>query len=250
MLVDGFHKEALGMKRLIIVGCAIMVIVALAATMAAAQVDMKKDERLKQPIVLDFKDTPVSTALQVLFNGTGMNYVIDSGVTGTVKNMHIEVPFEAALKALLKSVDPPLVYKKEPGGDVYIISVKKPEPPPEFIPEGPLTPIEDIIESEDTVIEKISLNFLDAYDVKNLIEGKDTRASGQGGGMGGGMMGGGGGFGGGFGGGGGGFGGGGGGFGGGGGGFGGGGGGFGGGGGGSSWGGGSSGGGGGFSRGF
>ncbi len=167
------------MKRWIRVGSAVAAFLAIAGTTAVAQSDIKKDERLKQPIVLDFKDTPISTALQVLFTGTGMNYVIESNVSGVVKNMHIEVPFEQALKALLKSVDPPLVYKKEPGGDVYIISVKKTEPIITEMPVIDTNPIiEDVAASQDTIIEKISLNFLDAYIVKALIEGTaDTRDS-------------------------------------------------------------------------
>jgi hypothetical protein len=94
-----------------------------------------------------------------------------------------------ALKSLLKSVDPPLVYKKD--GDVYIISVKKPEPSATDIAsiENAAPVIDTLPVSEDMIIEKISLNFLDASIVKDLLDGKVTQNNNQNGGMGGGMSG-------------------------------------------------------------
>jgi hypothetical protein len=151
-----------------------LVVVALAVeTAASAETTLKKDP---ERISLDFSSTPVSTALNVLFAGKGLNFVIQPDVTGTVNNLHLmDVPFEVALKSLMKSVDPPLVYKKD--GDVYVISVKKPEPAPSDIEGMGGTPqvIESPVTSQDMIIEKITLNFLDAYVVKDLIEGKITQ---------------------------------------------------------------------------
>lgn len=184
------------MRRWIMMGSAAMAFVAITGTASLAQTDIRKDERLKQPIVLDFKDIPITTALEVLFKGTGVSYSIDSNVTGTVRNIHMEAPFEPALKALLRSVvDPPLIFKvqKDPSGDQYIISVKKPEPPIDNTIIDPNPQPEPPAASADIKVEKISLNNLDAYVIKDLIEGKDTRSqNGQGGigGFGGGMMGG------------------------------------------------------------
>jgi hypothetical protein len=165
---------------------AFLVVVLAVETSANTQTTLKKDP---ERISLEFTSAPVTTALNVLFNGKGINFVIQPDVQGTVNSLHLsDVPFEVALKALMKSVDPPLVYKKD--GDVYIISVKKPLP--DIVTEDPLPgqskrayydplPSGPPSASDDVVIDKIPMNFLDAYTVKDLLDGKDTRQSGQGG---------------------------------------------------------------------
>lgn len=184
------------MERSIKIIVAMMLIVLLAGTVALAQED-KKD----QPITLELKDTPIRSALDSLFMGRGLNYVVDQSVMGNVSSVSLrDVSFEQALKVLLKSVDPPLVYRKD--GDVYLITVKKDQPVEATNPLG--TPqdfniTDEPIKDEDVKIEKIALNFVDAYDLKTMIEGGDMSRDNQNiGGMGGSMGGGMGGFGGGM----------------------------------------------------
>lgn len=179
------------MKKWLIVGMAVMVVVMLTGLAVTAQDDIKT-----QRITLELKDTPISFALETLFRGTGLNYVLDQNVVGVVKSVSLkDVPFDQALRALLKSVDPPLTYRKD--GDVFIITVKQdPKPVMDGSAIPPDTGItEDQQAAEDTVIEKIPLNFLDAYELKAMIEGGSSTGTGTGsyggGGMGGGGYGGG-----------------------------------------------------------
>jgi hypothetical protein len=172
------------MKRWIQIGLAAWLVVLLMALAAAAQ-NNNKDLK-SEKIDLELTGAPIDSALKTLFSGKGLNYVLDQDVSGTVKDLSLkDVTFEIALKALLRSVSPPLVYRKD--GDVYLISVKK-EPPPETAapPTGETTYVEEPQTSEDVTIEKIVLNFVDAYDLKAMIEGGDARGyQGAGGGMGG-----------------------------------------------------------------
>ena len=166
------------MKRSILT---VLLAVVLSGIAASAQGD-KKDQSL---ITLELKDSPIKVALDSLFLGKGLNYVVDQSVSGTVGTLSLkEVPFDQALKVLLKSADPPLVYRKD--GDVYIISVKKEEPLPNPGIDNLSTRIPDEpIPANDIKMEKIALNCVDAFDLKDLIQGGDTRNSGSAGGFGG-----------------------------------------------------------------
>ena len=148
---------------------------------------MAQDDVKNQRITLVLKDTPIRAALESLFRGTGLNYVVDQNVQGNVSSVSLrDVSFDVALRMLLRSVDPPLVYRKD--GDVYLVSVKKEAPPeqPSNLTDTSLIPDEPL-PSEDIKMEKIALNFVDAYDLKTMIEGGDMRDSQGAGGMGGGM---------------------------------------------------------------
>jgi len=118
---------------------------------------------------LDFTDTPISTALESLFRGTGVNYAIGAGVQGVVKSVHLsDVTLEQALRALLKSVNPPLSFRIDNG--TYIIEVKQTEttttPTVSPTPEPPAEP-----EVADRKVEKIALNFADAADIAAIFGG-------------------------------------------------------------------------------
>lgn len=145
-----------------------MLIVVTSAISVLAQ----SDDKSQQKITLELKDTPIRSALDTLFKGRGLNYVIDPTVGGNVGSLSLrDVPFDVALKMLLKSVDPPLVYRKE--GDVYLISVKKEQVYTDVPPTTTDIPTTDT-EAEDVKMEKITLNFVDAYDLKAIIEGQNT----------------------------------------------------------------------------
>ncbi|MBI2842340.1 MAG: hypothetical protein HYX78_02970 [Armatimonadetes bacterium] len=175
------------MKGWILTGLIVMLVSLVALSVASAQQDAKtlQQEIKNQKITLELMDTPIRSALESLFKGTGLNYVLDASVAGMVRSVDLkDVPFDQALKILLKIADPPLVYRKD--GDVYLISVKK-EQPVDLTPKQPDASAEVEPEApEDVSIEKIPLNFVDAYDLKALIEGGDSRGYGGAGGFGGG----------------------------------------------------------------
>lgn len=179
------------MKRLILIGLAAMAIIPFTGLASVAQTGSNNQDDIKNQLMnVELKDLPIRSALEAFFKNTGINYSIDNSVSGNISALSLKsVPFETALKILLRSVDPPLTFRME-GKNTYIISVKKTEPP---VAGGTMTTDPTVIdpptiESEDVIVEKISLNFLDAFQLKSLIMGEDSSTSN--GGMGGGMSGG------------------------------------------------------------
>ena len=170
------------MKKLSFAVLAAVLVVLPAGLPAADEANIKQ-----QRITLELKDVPIRSALETLFKGTGLNYVIDQNVTGMVSSLTLrDETFDRALRVLLKSATPPLTFRKD--GEVYLIRTKE-EPPPEMTPSTPLenTYVEAPVTSEDIILEKIPLNFADAFDIKAMIEGGEGRGYGGAGGYGGGM---------------------------------------------------------------
>ncbi|MBC8135228.1 MAG: hypothetical protein H8F28_04970, partial [Fibrella sp.] len=83
-------------------------------------------------VTLDFKDTPIRAALEQIFRGAKVDFSIDPAVQGYVNLKVTDVPFENALKLILRSSPTPLTYSKEDG--VYLVkprsvTVSEPRPP-------------------------------------------------------------------------------------------------------------------------
>jgi len=131
-------------------------------------------------INLDLKNTSIESALAGLFQGTGKNYVLAPGVTGTVTLSLRDMPFEQALQATVRSAG--LTYKLE--DNVYVIRPKESTSnngsasnrPPDPTPTGVRARIDTLPEAElpsaEIRIEKIRLNFIDALDVAILFGGE------------------------------------------------------------------------------
>jgi len=166
------------MKKTLLVGFAILLSVMIFSPVVVAQT------KPSETVDLDLTMAPIDSALKILFSGKGLNYTLDSNVQGIVKEVHLKgVPFDTALKTLLKQVDPPLVYRKE--GDVYLISVKKEVPKVDTVTTtvdtSTSTTGTESLKSEDMKLEKITLRFLDAYELKAMIEGGTDTSRGYGG---------------------------------------------------------------------
>jgi len=167
------------MKKALLVGFAVLLSVMVFCPAVFAQT------KPSETVDLDLTMAPIDSALKILFSGKGLNYTLDSNVQGIVKEVHLKgVPFDTALKTLLKQVDPPLVYRKE--GDVYLISVKKDVPKVDTVTTtidtsaGGTSTVESL-KGEDMKLEKITLRFLDAYELKAMIEGGTDTSRGYGG---------------------------------------------------------------------
>ncbi|MEN6372045.1 MAG: hypothetical protein ABFD64_08535 [Armatimonadota bacterium] len=164
------------MRKSILIAMAVIFIVGILAISASAQSDDKNQPR----ITIELKDTPIRSALDTLFRGRGLSYSIGANVGGNVGSLSLrDVTFDVALKMLLKAVEPPLVYRKD--GDVYVITVKSDQPDTSTFtpPTADINP-PDTTEAEDVKMEKISLSFVDAYDLKAIIEGQNTSRSSNG----------------------------------------------------------------------
>jgi len=69
-------------------------------------------------VTLEFKDTPLRQALEMLFQDSGHRFQIEEGATGVVNALLNEVPWEQALRVILASQD----LRSRRQGDVYYIS--------------------------------------------------------------------------------------------------------------------------------
>jgi hypothetical protein len=69
---------------------------------------------------ITLNQAPVRTALDTLFKSAGLNYTIDPSVTGLVTVSLRAVPFDVALRSILRSSDPPLTFTVDDG--VYDIT--------------------------------------------------------------------------------------------------------------------------------
>jgi hypothetical protein len=126
---------------------------------------------------LEMKDVDIRSAVEALFRNAGKNYTIDQDVTGTVSSLSIkDVPFDAALKNLTKSVG--LIFRVDNNGEIYHIS-KRPEVSGRDGIGGspmPAPPIEPPVEADDTIIEKIPLNYTSATEILAMLGSGGTTA--------------------------------------------------------------------------
>jgi hypothetical protein len=99
--------------------------------------DRNQSVSKRDQVSLEFKLTSIKTALDTFLQGQGVNYVIDQSVDpkATISSLKLQnMPFEQALKVMLKSVDPPLTYNKE--GDTYHISTQRNTSPEDSNPSN------------------------------------------------------------------------------------------------------------------
>jgi hypothetical protein len=71
----------------------------------------------------NFKNASIQGALKALFQSMNLNYIIDQDVQGTVNVSLNDISFDVALRAILRSTNPPLTYDIENG--IYHVKVKK-----------------------------------------------------------------------------------------------------------------------------
>ena len=116
------------------------------------------------PITLELRDAPIRTSLEMLFNQAGVkNYVIDNNVAGFASMNIKELPFDVALKLIMRSAAEPLTYTKENG--VYIVKVR-------IISPAPTNPVPDINVAPPTsnvIWERIPLTFIDPVDLMSVL---------------------------------------------------------------------------------
>ena len=121
-----------------------------------------------QNISLELRDTPVRTALEMVFKQAGIkSYVIDNNVDGIIGTVNVtEQSVESALKLIMRTNSKLLTYVLE--NDVYIVKSRKivigPNPEP--------TNYSDLImQRTKTSIawEKIHLNHIDPFDLQAVL---------------------------------------------------------------------------------
>ena len=104
----------------------------LLTTPAQAQDAAGAGAEVTTPITLDLRQVPIQSALLALFKSAGIkNYNIDTQAQGFVNMSVSDMPFDAALRQLISSANPPLTVDTQ--GGLYHVYVK-PTPPPVQIP--------------------------------------------------------------------------------------------------------------------
>jgi hypothetical protein len=89
-----------------------------AAARAAAVRDMA-------PVTVSLRDAPLRTALETLFQGTGLQHAVEPAVPNYPITLDIrEVPFSTALRTMLR-LAPGVTYRKE--GDIYVVGMRQPQ---------------------------------------------------------------------------------------------------------------------------
>src|SRR5689334_14347561 len=82
--------------------------------------------RDQAPVTISLRDVPLRTALETLFNGTGLQHAVEPAVPNYPITLDVrDVPFGTALRTLLR-LAPNVTYRKE--GDIYIIGMRQPQP--------------------------------------------------------------------------------------------------------------------------
>src|SRR5207247_1546120 len=73
-------------------------------------------------VTLSLRDVPLRTALQTLFEGSGLQHAVEPAVPNYPLTLDVrDVPFSTALRILLR-LAPQVTYRKE--GDIYIIGMR------------------------------------------------------------------------------------------------------------------------------
>ena len=167
---------------------ALLVVMLMAVTIiscvcpAMGQMAGAADSELGKLVTVQFKDVPIQNAIEVLFQGSGYSYGLGSGIQGTVTLNLNDVSFSVALSSLLKVAG--LTVQKING--VYMISLQQEniaEMTPQVLPET------EVEIEQATRVEKISIGYVDVFDMVSALQGTpvDSRSS-MSGGMGGGTQ--------------------------------------------------------------
>jgi len=148
-------------------------------------------------VTLSLRDAPLRTALQTLFEGSGMQHAVEPAVPNYPITLDIrDVSFSTALRTMLR-LAPGVTFRKD--GDIYIIGMRQPQVEQPTVGTD-VTPPDQTQAVAEAQSEKIPLNYSHYLVMSYVLGGQQipTEDQVQGGGGGGGFGGGGGGFGGGL----------------------------------------------------
>ncbi len=115
-------------------------------------------------VTLDLQDAPIRTALEQIFRTAKLDYSIDPSVQGYVNLKVTDMPFENALRLILRSSTTPLTYSVDNG--VYLVkprtvSTTAPLPPAVFAQETEVR--------APAKYDRIELTYADPADLAKLL---------------------------------------------------------------------------------
>jgi type II secretory pathway component HofQ len=134
--------------------------------------DVQKDQSVAQNLVtINVKDADLRGVLAMIFDQTGISYSLAEDVQGTVTAYIGDQPVDTALRSILSPRG--YIWRKE--GPIYIVSKKLEEQKP--VQREVISPIipnrldENNSSKRELRTERIPLNFIDAYDLADMIRG-------------------------------------------------------------------------------
>ena len=152
------------MRRLLLSVIILAAVCAVCST-ASGQYAAAPDQNKEPLISIDFKDVPLSEALQTLFKATSLNYAVDPNINQLkVTAVFKAIPFDTALKSILKAAG--ATYRIDNG--IYLIA-SRPDVSSNSSPSMPSRSSEVSSNTGELKIEKISLAFLESGDVINAV---------------------------------------------------------------------------------
>ncbi len=161
----------------------VLLAVCLAATAGAAWAQQNTGS--DKNISINLQDTPVRTAVDMIYREAGLNYAFEGSIGGTVNVSLTDVPFDQALQVILRSAG--LTMRRE--NNTYMIGPKKDVETVAQTSQD-LVSADDTEITRDTSLEKITINYADVMEIGSIF-GSQYGGGGGYGGYGGGMMGGG-----------------------------------------------------------
>lgn len=140
-------------RQIVLLASLLLAIAIMCSAFPAAAQTVRETEK---PVTVNFKDVPIQNALDVLFEGTGLNKVIEPGVRGTVNVSLVDVPFSEALTAITKATG--MTVRKDKG--IYYIGPQEKYETATAAPEVTVPEVE-----KAKVLDKISIGYADVYDI-------------------------------------------------------------------------------------
>ncbi len=158
-----------GFSGPILAAAAALCLSTTSATPASAQTTPASDSA-ETRVSIQVRDVPFRSALDLIFRGSGRQFVIEPTVPNVPVTMQLrDIGLEPALRLLIRlaqSQAPGLMLRRE--GDVYMIGIRAPTPPsPQDAPDEAPEMTEQV---QPVVWEKIRLQYLD-YRLAALIFG-------------------------------------------------------------------------------
>jgi len=153
------------------VGYGVLAVACAAAVVGAPSAAHAQQPQNLPPVTLDLRDAPIRSALEQLFSSAKVDYTLDNNVQGFVTMKVTEVPFETALKLIMRSASIPLTYTKE--NNIFIIrprAVTTGAPGAGGLEAPPVVPDPGGAGSRQGVYpDQITLTYADPYDLQSLF---------------------------------------------------------------------------------
>ena len=133
-----------------------VLVIALAPTAARAQGATDPDKK----VTLNLKDVPLRNAIDLLFQGSGLQYAVDPNVPSIPVNLNIkDVGLQQALRIIIRQAAvavPGLTFARD--GDVFTVRIRPPQAPT-TTPTEEAPPPDQTAAATDFTWEKIPIQF-------------------------------------------------------------------------------------------